>query len=216
MLTKDQIRRAGDIARQRQKKYTQHGGHFHGAHSDVERIGMLGEFGFSNFSGWPVDDSTRPKGDKGIDFTSPINGLTVDVKTYNKPFNLPHKSHHVANGDYADVFVLAKWYPTDQVDLLRWCYSKGIEDWPERVFDERLGIPSRYKPATQMEDNFVTLRRALGLDKPPVVYEEGMARIIGLPARFDFRDEVTVCWNCKGISRSGCPICIGAGLLAWA
>lgn len=220
MLTKEQIKEAEEIAFERQKKYTKGGGHTFGAHDNVERTGMLGEFEFSEITGLPVDKRTLKNGDNGIDFWAGPH--SIDMKTAEFPKYLIHKRYHVLRGNYAEIFVLGRWTRDDQVEPLKWCYSSGIEGWPTRSFDPKgIDVVSHYKPRDEMEP-LETLwaliepycPKLLAKKKKP--YQEGMARIRGVPARFDFRDDVDICWSCKGLSRAGCPICFGSGLLAWA
>ena len=105
---------------------------------DYELVGLSGEIAFGKFSGLTPDLSERPEGDKGVDFTTP-NGMTIDVKTARKAFNLIHEEGKV----FVDIYVLAQYADkTEKADLLGWEYGHALKDAPKRDFG--YGIINHY------------------------------------------------------------------------
>ena len=105
---------------------------------DYELVGLSGEVAFAEFSGLEVDWEERPSGDKGIDFTTP-NGMTVDVKTARKAFNLIHEE----NKPFADIYILAQYMDdAEEAALIGWEYGETLEKAPRKDFG--YGIINHY------------------------------------------------------------------------
>ena len=105
---------------------------------DYELVGLSGEVAFAEFSGLEVDWEERPSGDKGIDFTTP-NGMTVDVKTARKAFNLIHEE----NKPFVDIYVLAQYMDDmEEAALIGWEYGEALEKAPRKDFG--YGIINHY------------------------------------------------------------------------
>jgi len=101
---------------------------------DYELVGLSGEVAFSEFSGLEVDWEERPSGDKGVDFITP-NGMTIDVKTARKAFNLIHEE----NKPFADIYVLAQYMDdTEESTLIGWEYGSILKKSPRKDFGYRI------------------------------------------------------------------------------
>lgn len=113
---------------------------------DYEYIGILGEYVFAEEFGFDVDTETRPAGDRGIDFTT-AEGLTIDVKTFKKAFNLIVEQYHVN----ADIYVLAEYSALlDDCTLLGWEYGNILSRQDTKHFG--YGYMDHYIPAGQLRD----------------------------------------------------------------
>jgi hypothetical protein len=125
---------------------------------DELRVGVVGEVEFEErFSrfGFKVDESPRPEGDTGVDFTHPAVG-TIDVKTARKPVFLFVKEKDIDR--VADVLVLAR-YEDGAVTFLGWERGSAMKDCPKRQFIEN-GPVNFHKRAEDLR-NMVTLIAAL-------------------------------------------------------
>lgn len=129
------------IANQRVSLHAQHSS-CRPLSEDYEYVGLLGEVRFAETLNLSVDLSTRPKGDNGIDFYTPIG--TIDVKTARKAYNLIVEKGKV----FADIYVLAQ-YADDKVAFLGWEHGDEIKQCPTRDFG--YGIINHYKPVSQLK-----------------------------------------------------------------
>jgi hypothetical protein len=121
---------------------------------DYEFIGLLGEFEFMLFSGFPMDLSVKPSGDKGIDFITPAG--SIDVKTARLAYNLIREE----NKKHADIIVLGSYTEGNQsVNLLGWEYDSIMILCPKRDFG--YGIINHYKPAKKLR-SMKELREKIG------------------------------------------------------
>lgn len=108
-----------------------------------DEIGLLGEVAFGQFCGMCPDFSTRPDGDKGVDFVVPLL-YTVDVKTARKANNLIHEAGKPMP---ADIYVLAE-VVGDGAELVGWAWKKSLQEAPTRDFGH--GIVNHYIPRDQL------------------------------------------------------------------
>jgi len=112
---------------------------------DYEYVGVAGEIAFANEFGLEVDTTARPEGDGGVDFTL-SNGLTVDVKTYRKPYHLLRE----VNKPHADILVLARFDDSSgEARLIGWEWDSEMVKCPTRDFG--YGIVSHYKVAKELK-----------------------------------------------------------------
>ena len=122
---------------------------------DYDYVGVAGEVAFAKEFGLEVDTTARPEGDGGVDFTL-SNGLTVDVKTYRKPYHLLREvgKHH------AHILVLAGFNDsTGEAYLIGWEWDSKMVRCPTRDFG--YGIVSHYKPAEELQ-SIHRLQKLLG------------------------------------------------------
>jgi hypothetical protein len=110
-------------------------------------IGAAGELAFARAFGFQVDRSSRPLGDRGIDFTTSVNGvpMTIDVKTYRLPYHLLVKVSEINN--CADVLVLAQ-FDYGMVSLLGWEHRNMMRKSPTNDFGR--GIVSHFRLRHQL------------------------------------------------------------------
>lgn len=95
---------------------------------DYEYIGLLGEVRFSELYNLSIDLTSKPKGDNGIDFYTPIG--TIDVKTAQKPYHLLVEKGKV----FADIYVLAQFSMPDIINFIGWHYGEYISQQPTKYF----------------------------------------------------------------------------------
>lgn len=112
---------------------------------DYDLIGMLGEEAFA----WAFGLGARhlellPGGDGRVDFTLPLY-TTVDVKTYEKPYNLLRE----AGKPHAEILVLAGFdRERKSVRLIGWEYDRVMQACPTRDFG--YGVTNHYKAASEL------------------------------------------------------------------
>jgi len=113
---------------------------------DYDYVGVAGEIAFAREFGLEVDTTARPEGDGGVDFTL-SNGLTVDVKTYRKPYHLLRE----VNKPHADILVLAGFSDsTGEAHLIGWEWDSEMVKCPTRDFG--YGIVSHCKAAGELRE----------------------------------------------------------------
>lgn len=103
------------------------------------QTGMIGEFMVGRLLGLPVDTSIRIN-DKGIDFTSPHTGKTLDVKTSwrkspTSRFSILMKEQNLITG-YADYILHAELLISGGIpviDLHGYVSTVGIHNWPREA-----------------------------------------------------------------------------------
>jgi len=109
-------------------------------------VGVAGQIAFAKEFGLEVDTTARPEGDGGVDFTL-SNGLTVDVKTYRKPYHLLRE----VDKPHADILVLAGFDDsTGEAQLIGWEYDTEMVKCPTRDFV--YGIVSHYRAAGALRE----------------------------------------------------------------
>jgi hypothetical protein len=110
-----------------------------------DHVGLSGEFEFGKFCGLMPDLSSKPKGDKGIDFVVPLQ-FAVDVKTSRRGDMLLHEAGKETN---ADIFVLAHY---DEVSkrcrLVGWEWAKALLAVEPK--DTGRGVVNHYIPAARL------------------------------------------------------------------
>jgi len=110
---------------------------------DYDYVGVAGEVAFAEEFGLEVDTTSRPSGDGGIDFMTPVG--TIDVKTYRKPYHLLRE----VRKPHADILVLAGFDDTSgEVHLIGWEYDSEMVQCPMKDFG--YGIVSHYKAAGEL------------------------------------------------------------------
>ena len=114
---------------------------------DYEYIGLLGEVRFSELYNLSVDLTIKPKGDKGVDFYTPIG--TIDVKTAQKPYNLLVEHNKVV----ADIYALYSYTPPDIIRFLGWYYGELISISPTSysiygILNHSIPLHNLYLPVT--------------------------------------------------------------------
>lgn len=105
-------------------------------------IGLCGEIAFSRKYDLPINNELLVHGDGGYDFVLD-DGSDLNVKTARKPYYLLLK----AQEKVADIFVLARFRETG-ITFLGWEYGPALKQCPTSNFG--LGVPSHYKPRTQL------------------------------------------------------------------
>ncbi len=118
---------------------------------DYNLIGVCGEDAFADEFDLDIDDSIRPSGDKGVDFTINLmcghdlhnEPFTVDVKTAKLPFNLLLE----VGKPVVDIYVLADYNEGDSI-LLGWSWGKVLSQAPSRDFG--YGVINHYIPAEDL------------------------------------------------------------------
>jgi hypothetical protein len=118
---------------------------------DYNLIGICGEDAFADEFGLEVDDSIKPSGDKGIDFTINLmcdhdlhpEPFTVDVKTAKLPYNLLLE----VGKPVVDIYVLADYNETNSF-LLGWTWGKILSKAPTRSFGYE--VINHYIPAEEL------------------------------------------------------------------
>jgi len=95
---------------------------------DYELVGLSGEIAFGEFADLKADLSERPEGDHGIDFTTP-NGMTIDVKTARRAYNLIHET----GKQFVDIY---------RATLIGWEYGNTLAKAPSKNFG--YGIINHY------------------------------------------------------------------------
>ena len=105
---------------------------------DYELVGLSGEIAFGEFADLKADLSERPEGDHGVDFTTP-NGMTIDVKTARRAYNLIHET----GKQFVDIYVLAQYDDsTERATLIGWEYGNTLAKAPSKNFG--YGIINHY------------------------------------------------------------------------
>tara|TARA_R110002020_G_scaffold135552_2_gene302713 strand:- start:4939 stop:5433 length:495 start_codon:yes stop_codon:yes gene_type:complete len=94
---------------------------------------MAGEAAFAKFCGQEPDTELRPGGDKGVDFTIPLN-FTVDVKTACRPLGILHEE----GKPFADIFVLAGYEGDGVATLVGWAWGTELKTTTPRNFGHDL------------------------------------------------------------------------------
>lgn len=93
-----------------------------------DHVGMAGELAFGKAVGLMPDFSLKSRGDKGVDFLLPLL-LTVDVKTFRNPYNLPHE----VGKNFADLFVLAGYKDEEgEANLIGWATGWELKNAPTK------------------------------------------------------------------------------------
>ena len=113
-------------------------------------VGLRGEEEFSRIFGGSVDLSSKPNGDKGIDYIiRTIHGnFSVDIKTARKPGNLIVEKGKVVP---LTIYVLAGYSDeTDSATLLGWQWGKILLVSPTRDFGK--GVINHYIPAPRLRN----------------------------------------------------------------
>jgi len=109
---------------------------------DYEHVGLIGEYAFQLWSNLPMDFELRPGGDCKFDFVT-ADGLTIDVKTARKAYNLFREE----GKPHADILVLAgvqtNKYDDDTVMFYGWEY--GVTMLMQDKKDFGYGIINHYK-----------------------------------------------------------------------
>ena len=114
---------------------------------NYERVGLEGEYECACYLRWhgimvEVDTASRPGGDGRADFR--VGGVTVDVKTARKAYNLLRE----AEKPHADILVLAA-YKNDRATLLGWEYDEAMVACPSKDFG--YGIVNHYMAAHELK-----------------------------------------------------------------
>ena len=105
---------------------------------DYELVGLSGEIAFGEFANLEADLSERPEGDNGVDFEAP-NGMTIDVKTARRAYNLIHET----GKKFANIYVLAQYDEnTESATLMGWEYGTTLAKAPTKDFG--YGIINHY------------------------------------------------------------------------
>jgi len=145
IVTDDQ---AGPIARIRQKAHdTNRTPRFFEDKLQEEVMGVKGEWGFEEMTGYPMDRNGYVHGDRLIDFRVWIKGklYTVDVKTARKPTFLFVKHQHIDR--CADYLVQAK-YTGDKIQFIGWSTRPVMQGQPHKDFG--YGIDNHYLEAEKL------------------------------------------------------------------
>jgi hypothetical protein len=115
-----------------------------------EAVGKAGEVALGRHMGWEVNWSVLPGGDGRVDFmVSGAGGVTVDVKTARKPFNLLRE----VDKPHANILVLAGYAFVDGhhvVTLYGW--ERDAAMLREPVKDFGYGIDNHYLPRARLRD----------------------------------------------------------------
>jgi len=116
--------------------------------SDYNMVGVCGEDAFADEFGLKIDDSIKPAGDKGIDFTLSLP-FTVDVKCAKLPFNLLLE----VGKPVVDIYVLADYNDSFNKELsssilLGWEWGKVLAKSPTKDFG--YGVINHYIPAEDL------------------------------------------------------------------
>jgi len=106
-----------------------------------EYVGLLGEVAFGLKFGLSVDLSDRPSGDE-YDFK--IGGITIDVKTARKAYNLLREAHK----PHADILVLAQYLNEDKILFKGWEYDEAM--LKQHIKDFGYNIKNHFKPSTRL------------------------------------------------------------------
>lgn len=133
------------IANERQQLHERAGNNSRRLFADATTenyIGLCGEIAFSRKYGLPINNDLLVHGDGGYDFILG-DGSDLNVKTARKPYYLLLK----AEEKVADIFVLAGFRETG-ISFLGWEYGPELKKCSTSNFG--LGIPSHYKPRTQL------------------------------------------------------------------
>lgn len=121
---------------------------------DYEIKGLVGEVAFSQEFNVPVDLVEKAFGDGGIDFI--VNGHTIDVKTYDKPYNLLRE----VGKPHAQIIVLAGYKSTIMsAELIGWEYDTEMLKCPKADFGH--GVLNHYKAARKLR-RITELKEVLG------------------------------------------------------
>ena len=111
---------------------------------NYDEVGMAGELAFGKMFGLMPDLELRPEGDKGVDFRL-ILGLSVDVKTARKAYNLIHE----VGKPFADLYVLCQYDDeTRSATILGWETGFTLRQAPQRDFG--YGVVNHYIPADRL------------------------------------------------------------------
>jgi len=162
ILTNDEVAQAERIGRARQGLHEEFGNdwnaenRFYDDSAKTNIIGMYGEVGFARLFDLPVDESLRPDGDNGVDFTmyldfgTGIRETVVDVKTAKYPKYLLVREHEI---DYPiDVFVLCKYARFDRrLEYLGWTFEETMRQQPIKDYGG-YGIMSYGMLASELYD----------------------------------------------------------------
>ena len=126
---------------------------------DYELIGCVGEWGFEDITGIPMDRSILPAGDGRVDFETGIG--PVDVKCAAKAYNLLRE----VDTPHADILVLAQFYKEPLgVTLLGWEWDyKMVLQATRRFHDE--GPMNHWKPARTLQPMTDLYWRLVCLDR---------------------------------------------------
>ena len=141
--------------------------------SDAFFIGLVGEDEFAHqFWNWgvSVDERILEGGDSGID--SKIGPYTIDVKTYDKAYNLFRETDRTC---HADILVLAQYHAaTETATLLGWEWAIGMLRCPQKRFYN--GAPINYykhnsklRPMSELKTFLKIFIPALDKTPDPVV-----------------------------------------------
>lgn len=111
-------------------------------------VGIKGELAFSKIFGLDIDDGIYISGDGHIDFTIPFSAkpLTIDVKTFRKPYNLLLKVKESTQA--ADILVLAGLIDDETVRLIGWQKKKIMLTMPTKDFG--FGLVNYYQHSSKL------------------------------------------------------------------
>jgi hypothetical protein len=126
-----------------------HKGHPKSTHFNTESefVGCAGEYAFARIFGEDMDTSITPKGDGKVDFETHW-GITVDIKTFKKPYNLIVEASEIDGG--ADIYVLAGYYDeNNSVTLIGWDYRNRMRTQPIKDFG--YGKDNHYRKASSLQ-----------------------------------------------------------------
>jgi hypothetical protein len=115
-----------------------------------QTIGLAGEISLGKKYNLEPDLKFRPKGDNHIDFKIKIDDskiVTLDVKTYQKAFNLLVKEWEI--NKCSDILILAEYISETNVNFLGWTTRKIMQQQPTKIFSS-LNINNYYLPKDKL------------------------------------------------------------------
>jgi len=142
---------AEQLGRSRQKTVGDHHSPRFFADPNTEDIrGALGELLFARTYNFPIDLQTRRVdgkvvGDRGLDFPTPVG--IINVKTFNKPYNLLVKKKEINNP--VDIYVLVRDNGNGTASFVGWEYTSVMKDCPFGDIGG-YGLVSYYKAAEKL------------------------------------------------------------------
>ena len=142
---------AEQLGRSRQKTVGDHHSPRFFADPNTEDIrGALGELLFARTYNFPIDLQTRRVdgkvvGDRGLDFPTPVG--IINVKTFNKPYNLLVKKKEINNP--VDIYVLVRDNGDGTASFVGWEYTSVMKDCPFGDIGG-YGLVSYYKAAEKL------------------------------------------------------------------
>lgn len=159
-VASSELKMLAEHARQREELHEHHATS-RPLSDDYELVGLVGEYAFQLWSGLEMDLELRPGGDCKFDFVMP-NGLTIDIKTAKKAYNLFREE----GKPHADILVLAGIAADlSTVTFYGWEYGVTMVYQPTRDFGHN--ILNHYKRSGKLR-SMHELKKLIATGKRPL------------------------------------------------